>query len=682
LDVLARRDSAPDLKTILVGGDALTRGLAFKALDQLPHLALINVYGTTETGCDSTFYKITRDEIDEAIPVGEPLPGVGITIRDTNGDVLPRGVAGEVCIEGDAVGRGYIRHSDKNRFSSVDGTRRFMSRDQGLLDAEGRLHILGRMDNEVKINGYRVDLNGVANAISRFRSGGFEIRPSDLTAVESARQCESCGLTETHPGVTFENQICSVCDGYAKSQEVYDRYFGEGLDGLKNALGAPGALGTAYDCMLLYSGGKDSSYVLYRLIEMGYKVLAFTFDNGHISKAAFKNIARQTKRLGVDSHVEGLQQMDAVFLESLFEESTVCSGCFKALTATSTRLAADLGIPAVLTGLSRGQIAETKLERLINGGVSDIDELERQLVMMRTLYHSAADSANALIDINLEDVDLSAIAFLDYFRYDPVQTRQVREYLSERDDYWAQPKDTGFCSSNCMINDSGVCVHLRNRRFHNYASPLAWDLRLAVVDPDEMQAELRSDIPVKGVNKLLRKLGYFEAIIKDVVVDVVDAPNGGKALCAYYVAESEISFEAMRNHLTRLLPSYMIPLFFVPCKSIPLTTSGKPDRSAFPSLSQAIGMSVEYAAAETAAEQALVGIWQEVLHLDKIGIDDPFFSLGGKSLDLFEVQKLLEERHGWDFDIVDMFELETIRKIASNLKVNPQTAPKEVVFEV
>ena len=109
----------------------------------------------------------------------------------------------------------------------------------------------------------------------------------------------------------------------------------------------------------------------------GIGVLAFTFDNGHISKAAFENIKRQTVKLGVTSHVARLDNMDRIFLESLYDDSTVCSGCFKALTATSTRLAADLDIGCIVTGLSRGQIAETKLARLLDAGVSSVDELER-----------------------------------------------------------------------------------------------------------------------------------------------------------------------------------------------------------------------------------------------------------------------------------------------------------------
>jgi amino acid adenylation domain-containing protein len=670
VDVVSRRNMRTNVQTILVGGDILARTLALKVKDQFPDTSIINVYGTTETGCNSTYHVVQDDENGTAVPAGVPLPGAIITIETSTGEILPRTIFGEICIGGAGVGRNYIHAVETDRFVNTPGGAKFRTRDLGVIDQQGRLHVFGRMDQEVKIQGYRVDLTGVANAIRKFRSGASALRQTDLVLPQATKSCRICALPDSYPGATLNDAgVCSICERYERQKKVWDSYFQIDVQGLAQTITkANQGRQSKYDCMLLYSGGKDSSYVLYRLVDLGYRVLAFTFDNGHISKAAFDNIRRQTSLLGVTSHVASVDNMDRIFLESLYEDSTVCSGCFRALTATSTRLATELNIGCVLTGLSRGQIAETKLERLVSAGVTQVDEIERQLMLMRTVYHAAKDTVNGLLEVEISEDALSKIQFLDFFRYDPIRTDEVLNFLVTRDEYWAKPADTGFCSSNCMINDSGVCVHLRDRKYHNYSAPLAWDLRLGVALADNVHKELRTDLPLDRINRVLKRLGYFNNLIKDVAVTIDETDSGSKAICAYFVAEENISQTALRQHLLRELPAYMIPTYFIPCKSIPLTPSGKLDSKALPSLDRALGSDKPFIAPNTEIEQVLASVWMKVLKLERVGIDDSFFALGGKSLDLFETQLILDEQHGMRVDITDMFQAETVRNIALTIE--------------
>src|SRR5207244_2416602 len=104
-----------------------------------------------------------------------------------------------------------------------------------------------------------------------------------------------------------------------------------------------------FDCLLLYSGGRDSTYVLYRLVDLGLRVLALTFDNGYIPAGCFENIQHVCEGLGVESTIVRVEQskMDRVFALSLAQHATVCSGCFRALTSRSTEIALARKIPAV-----------------------------------------------------------------------------------------------------------------------------------------------------------------------------------------------------------------------------------------------------------------------------------------------------------------------------------------------
>ena len=113
--------------------------------------------------------------------------------------------------------------------------------------------------------------------------------------------------------------------------------------------------------MMLLSGGKDSTYALAQLVHMGYRVFAFTLDNGYISEGAKENIRRVVQALEVE-HVFGTTPaMNEIFVDSLERHCNVCNGCFKTIYTLSMQMAYDMGIPTIVTGLSRGQFFETRL---------------------------------------------------------------------------------------------------------------------------------------------------------------------------------------------------------------------------------------------------------------------------------------------------------------------------------
>ena len=84
-------------------------------------------------------------------------------------------------------------------------------------------------------------------------------------------------------------------------------------------------------------------------------------DNGFISDQAKENIRRTVAFLGIDHAFATTEAMNAIFRDSLERYSNVCNGCFKTIYILGTARAAELGIPVVVTGLSRGQLFETRL---------------------------------------------------------------------------------------------------------------------------------------------------------------------------------------------------------------------------------------------------------------------------------------------------------------------------------
>jgi acyl carrier protein len=164
--------------------------------------------------------------------------------------------------------------------------------------------------------------------------------------------------------------------------------------------------------------------------------------------------------------------------------------------------------------------------------------------------------------------------------------------------------------------------------------------------------------------------------IKEAVVTVGNGEEGETYLCAYVVPgdESDINISVLRQGLSSRLPGYMIPSYFVKIKQIPLTSSNKVDRRALPE-PETYRPQLETAFLESATgmEKLIAGIWQEVLNLDKIGINDNFFDLGGNSLSLVKVivkmRKVLER----EIPTVMMLRYPTVHLLAQHIMDEDQT---------
>jgi amino acid adenylation domain-containing protein/non-ribosomal peptide synthase protein (TIGR01720 family) len=147
---------------VISAGEALPPDLARR---WVPHVRLFNAYGPTEASVCATMHEVTAaDTHRERIPVGVPLRNVDVFVLDAQGQAPILGAAGEVVLGGIGVALGYVGASqaDTLRFTS-DG--RFRTGDQGRWLDDGRLEILGRLDEQVKLGGQRVELAEVEHAV-------------------------------------------------------------------------------------------------------------------------------------------------------------------------------------------------------------------------------------------------------------------------------------------------------------------------------------------------------------------------------------------------------------------------------------------------------------------------------------------------------------------------------------
>jgi amino acid adenylation domain-containing protein len=150
---------------------------------------------------------------------------------------------------------------------------------------------------------------------------------------------------------------------------------------------------------------------------------------------------------------------------------------------------------------------------------------------------------------------------------------------------------------------------------------------------------------------------------------VAKMENGGKRLAAYFIpSNSEPTPEELRDFVASQLPQHMVPAFFVALPSFPLSEHGKVDRGALAKLeiapkqeSRVVGLP------GSQLERTLVELWQRILQVSHVGLDDNFFDLGGDSLLLVAVHSNLQKILQAEISLTDLFEFATIRKLAQHL---------------
>ncbi|MGG1022205.1 condensation domain-containing protein, partial [Bacillus paralicheniformis] len=186
------------------------------------------------------------------------------------------------------------------------------------------------------------------------------------------------------------------------------------------------------------------------------------------------------------------------------------------------------------------------------------------------------------------------------------------------------------------------------------------DGRLEYIGRIDQQVKIRGfRIELSEIEVQLARLSEVQ---EAVVTDIEDA-CGNKALCGYVVANEQLDTESLARKLAQTLPDYMVPSFWVQLKELPVTANGKVDRRALPQ-PDVEAQTAEYKAPLTETEQLLADIWQEVLGIDRIGITDNFFALGGDSIKGIQMASRLQQ-HGWKLEMKDLFQHPTIGELSA-----------------
>ncbi len=169
------------------------------------------------------------------------------------------------------------------------------------------------------------------------------------------------------------------------------------------------------------------------------------------------------------------------------------------------------------------------------------------------------------------------------------------------------------------------------------------------------------------------KLSKIDGINNAVVKSFTD-DNGQTYICGYYTAQQKLSDKQIRAELAKTLPAYMIPRFIVRVDEFPMTPNGKLDRKALKA-PKAEDFAAKYTAPQTDEEKLVCEAFESLLGLDRVGVDDDFFALGGDSIKSVMLQ---EQLSGYSVSTKQIFENRTPGRIARCLSKEEKT---EFVYE-
>lgn len=204
------------------------------------------------------------------------------------------------------------------------------------------------------------------------------------------RRCVKCNLPETHETITFDAQgVCNICNQHSFKQAMIDwPQRKKDLDALVEQY-----RGSAdYDCIVPFSGGKDSTWTLYYLVkEYGLKPLVVRFDHGFMRPNLEENVKRTMRRLGVDYYTftPNWKVVQKLMLQSFLEKGDFCWHCHTGIFSYPMRVAVEKKVPLIFWGEPSAEytayydyaqpeeVDEKRFNRFINLGITADDMLVR-----------------------------------------------------------------------------------------------------------------------------------------------------------------------------------------------------------------------------------------------------------------------------------------------------------------
>jgi amino acid adenylation domain-containing protein/non-ribosomal peptide synthase protein (TIGR01720 family) len=632
------RHPLPTLRVLIMAGDVADPAAArLYAADR----AVFNAYGPTEVSVCASIHRVDAAAPDGPVPIGRAVAGSRIHVLDAFGCPRPPGVAGEIVFEGPGVALGYLgRESDAFVAAPGSGARAYRTGDAGLFLPDGSLAYLGRIDQQVKLRGHRVEPAEVAQAL-RAHPLVREAHVAPLRA--PGGQTELAAYVVLRDAVEFWP---SIAEFFVYDDLAYGAMAG---DETRNAA-YRAAFARHLPGRIVLEVGPGAEAVLSRMaIAAGARKVYAVEINPIVADQARARLRRE----GLEGRVEVIT--GDIMTVALPEKADICIS--EIVGAIGGAEGSAILIEATRRWLKdpAAQIPARSLTRIAGVSLDGLGESlgfpepaaayaerifaqeGRRFDLRLCLKNLPLDRIVTGADV-LEDLDYRATLA-------PAARHAIRLPVT------AEGRIDALLAWLHLVVDAGhpdEAVDI----LHSRGSWLPVVLPLDAPSPvlqrgDDVVAVVTRQPCANGLNPDFRIEGSFRRDGVEIGAFLCEAPHvapGFRASPLHAAAFDEAGAPRrattpaaqLRAHLEGLLPGWMMPAHILPLDRLPLNASGKVDRKALP---EPVRAGTTPTSAATPLEATIAGIIAEVLGLGEggIGTCDDFFALGGDSIRAIQV---------------------------------------------
>lgn len=702
------RRRCPGLRMLTCGGEAMPRSLLLK-LREWPGLLVNNMYGPTEATITATFWTDSGGLLPaEGVPIGRPIANTRVYVLDPHGNLAPIGVPGELFIGGQCLARGYWNRPELTEqkflpdpYSGAPDARWFRTGDVARYLPNGNLQFLGRADQQVKIRGFRVEPGEIEAALTGHslvescavvaeraeseaqlvayvvpRRQEVEFWPSvgeyfvydellyyamshdeaRMSAYRRAIDNVVRGKTVVDIGTGGDAILARQCLE-AGAERVY------AIEMLNSAFEQASALirSLGLDDRITLLHGSSMDIALPEKVDVCVSELMGTIGSSEGAIPILNDAHRFLKDSGVMIPLRSITRIAAVSLHEAATRPQVSAVAQHYFTKVFEKVGHRFDVRLCIKNLPTSSIVSEP------GVFEDIEFTEA--VLTDALYpirlHIQRDCRldGFVLWLNLYPADDIVIDVLDkqhswlpvFFPvFAPgIEVRQgdVIEAVCQRStDSEAWCPD--YVLEGVLRRGQGEPVEFRYESFYSKSPSrenLFYQRLFGAVD--HLSSSARSSGEERNT----------------------EMHNGGSEPAPSRPA-TNLS-EILRSYLRSVLPEHMVPASFVALDKLPITPNGKIDRASLPIISQTrLRQPRLFVAPQTQLERDIASVWETVLGVDRVGLHDNFFDLGGHSLLLVKLLAELRKSVSHDASLIDLFQNPTVSSLARHLD-RQQTSP-------
>lgn len=680
--VNSKNESLASLKTVIMSGDWIPVKLPNQIKALSSNATVMSLGGATEGSIWSIWYEIKEaDPKWNSIPYGEAMPNQKMYVLNAFGEHCPVGVTGEIHIGGEGVALGYWVDEEKTNASFIVHQqlgRLYKTGDLGKWNRNGYIEFEGRKDSQVKLNGYRVELDEISAKLNHIK--GID---KSLVAIQD-NQLVAYIVPDTpahHPAVKNEKSHVDKLNfkfeqhGIRKNLQADIQFDELELDEEQ------------YRLRKSYRQFNDNYLSLNTTALARLNEMPVIDKSRPVSSLKSEEILKQLLK-----PLSALQLHDKVLPKYLYPSggSTYAIQCY-------VDIREDMG------ELKQGSYYYEPVAHFLSGiGESPINASrdDAPLKLSFKLYKPAIEPLYGEMAVKLAWIEMGHIlALLQQQLSAMCVGGRLRIIDKEAGKYHhlveiAIDFNTEFSGEILPGQDNCLNIDYLNKDQQKFSDNEGHQYDLAELDIFSRISELSQIIEssqglilFKGTAEAgsLLNSGYqaqtlaenlyaqdigsctlgfmpYEGVNYSMVVG--DITNVQKAEAESH-AKATTSEALIKQQLKQYLPVYMLPEYYITLNELPLTANGKVDYKQLP---KAEVEQDEYIAPATDTERKLCSIWQELLTLDRVGTTDDFFRIGGNSILAIQASQRMSKALGFELKVADVFRFKSIGNIINNCR--------------